>query len=88
MQTTLSYQHQLNTIRALTDYLRFFAHDHFSYNTSVLEENYSTLMRGKQKPTGLNSTSMDQYSPFSKFLTFKPNTSLIDLFLAAVYHLA
>lgn len=45
MKTILSYQHQLNTIRALTDYLRFFSHDHLIYNTSVLEENYSTLMR-------------------------------------------
>lgn len=88
MQTTLSYQHQLNTIRALTDYLIFFAHDHLTYNTSVLEENYSTLMRRKKKKEDLNSTSMDQYSPFSKFLIFKPNTSLTDLLLASVYHLA
>lgn len=35
----------------------------------------------------LNSTNMDQYSLFSKFLIIKPNTSLIDL-LASVYHLA
>lgn len=31
---------------------------------------------------------MDQYSPFSKFLIFKPNISLTDLLLASVYHLA
>lgn len=37
MKTILSYQHQQNTIRALTDYLRFFAHDHLIYNNSVLE---------------------------------------------------
>lgn len=46
--------------------------------------------RGNEKKThtDLNSTSMDQYSPFSKFLIFKPNASLIGLLLASVYHLA
>ena len=88
MQTTLPYQHQLNTIRVLT-ISDFFAQDHLSYNTSVSEENYSTLRgRGEIHQTDLNSTSTDQYSPLSKCFIFKPNTSLTGLFLASVYHFA
>lgn len=43
MKTVLSYQHQLNTIRALTNYLRFFGRVHLIYNTSVLGEYYRTF---------------------------------------------
>lgn len=48
MTTVLSYQHQLNTIRALTSHLRFFGCDQSIYSTSVLEEYYRTLTRKKK----------------------------------------